>query len=471
MTLKQSWARLSVCVIFTLILWFTPNPEGLTIQAWHFLGLFLTVILSFIVSPFPMGPMVLLGLVALSMTHTMTLKGALAGYGNSTVWLVVAAFLIAGAVRRTGLGRRIALLLVKALGKSTLGLGYALCGTELLLGPVVPSNTARGGGIIAPVMNSLSEALESYPDKEPRKAGDYLALVGAHANLITAAMFLTGMAANPLVAKAAKDVLNIEFSWGTWALGAIVPGLIGLVLLPILFYFIAKPTLTDARAAQNKAQSDLEEMGPWTLSEKIMAATFILLILLWATASLHHMKSTLVAWIGVCVLILTGTQNWKEMVNDSAAWDTLVWLGGLLAMANGLKTVGVVDWFATSVQSSVASTGFSPLVMIIVLGVIYFYSMYGFSMLTAHISALVAVFFAVCLSVNAPPYLTAAILAYFSCLCACLTNYSTGPIIIYFGFGYVSPKRWFIMGAIVSVFHLIIWLGVGLLWWKFLGWW
>lgn len=148
-----------------------------------------------------MGVMVLGGLVTLTVTQTMTFENALSGYGNKTVWLVVAAFLIAGAVRRTGLGRRMAFMLVSLIGKSMLGFGYSLCGSELILGPVVPSNTARGGGILAPVMRSLAEALGSYPHKDPKRAGDYLTMVGAHANLITAAMFLTGMAANPLVAQ------------------------------------------------------------------------------------------------------------------------------------------------------------------------------------------------------------------------------------------------------------------------------
>jgi DASS family divalent anion:Na+ symporter len=181
------------------------------------------------------------------------------------------------------------------------------------------------------------------------------------------------------------------------------------------------------------------------------------------------MDTGLVAWIGVLVLLISGVDEWKDVTQNSKAWDCLVWLGGLLAMANALKDEGVVDWFAASMKTQVA--GMSGIAVVLVLAVIYFYSMYGFSMLTAHISAMVAAFFGVALAAGAPPLVTVALLAYFSCLCACTTNYSTGPVIIYFGLGYVPVGKWFGIGFLISLYHLVIWLGLGLVWWKLLGWW
>ena len=186
--------RLGVCAAIGAVGWVVPAPDGISTNGWHLVGIFVATIASFLIKPLAMGPMVLLALVALAATGTIEFKALLHGFGDQTVWLVVAAFLIAGTVERTGFGRRIALLLVKRLGRSMLGLGYAQCGAELILGPVVPSNTARGGGILAPIAQSLARSLQSEPDTETReKAGAYLTLVGAHANLITAAMFMTGI--------------------------------------------------------------------------------------------------------------------------------------------------------------------------------------------------------------------------------------------------------------------------------------
>jgi DASS family divalent anion:Na+ symporter len=97
--------------------------------------------------------------------------------------------------------------------------------------------------------------------------------------------------------------------------------------------------------------------------------------------------------------------------------------------------------------------------------------MYAFSMLTGHITAMVGAFFLVAAGAGTAPLLIVPLLAYFSSLCGCLTNYSTGPLIIYFGLGYVPSPRWFRIGWIVSLFHLAVWLGIGLPYWKWLGWW
>jgi DASS family divalent anion:Na+ symporter len=210
-------------------------------------------------------------------------------------------------------------------------------------------------------------------------------------------------------------------------------------------------------------------MGRFSGGELIMAVVFVVLLLFWATKSLHGMHTTLVAWIGVSILLLTNTEKWQDIAENDKAWDTLIWLGGLLTMANSLKEHGFIDWFAQSVGVWVA--GISGITVVLVLGLVYFYSMYSFSMLTAHIAAMVAAFFSVALGAGAPAMLTVAIFAYFSNLCGCTTNYSTGPVIIYFGLGYVSPQRWFANGFLVSLYHLSIWFGVGLIWWKILGWW
>lgn len=466
---KEPYLKLTICFLLGLILWYFPVSDSIPVKGWHLFSVFIPVIFSFILRPFPMGAMVIFGLITLMLTKTLTVDEALSGYGNSTVWLVVAAFLIAGSVIKTGFGRRIALLLVSKMGKTTLGLGYAITGAELILGPVVPSNTARGGGILAPITRSLSEALDSFPEDKPERAGEFLTTLGAHANLITAAMFLTGMAANPVLAESAKVIFGIEFTWGMWALGAIVPGLVGLALLPPFIKLLTKPSLTNTAAAHGKAESELRQMGAWKANEKIMGFIFVFLLLLWSTKAVHGMGTTLTAWIGVSILLITKTQDWNDIARNSQAWDTLVWLGGLLTMANMLKNYGMVDWFANEMQLAVS--GLDGLTVVIVLALIYFYSMYFFSMLTAHIFALAAAFFIVALGAGAPVLLTIALMAYFSNLCACTTNYSTGPVVIYFGLGYVKPGRWFSIGFLVSLFHLTIWFTVGLGWWKILGWW
>jgi len=462
---------LAVCISLGAILWVWPTPTGLETKAWQCFAVFAATILALLLKPMPMGASVLLGIIVLAAGNVLgetskeSLSAALSGYGDTTTWLVVAAFLLGSAMVRSGLGRRIALGLASLLGKTILGLAYAIAGAEFILGTMIPSNTARGGGVMAPIVNSLSMALGSRRDDKPELAGEYLCLCGAHLNLVAAATFLTGMAANPLIAKET----GIDFDWGTWLLGSIVPALVSFLVIPLFLLKIAPPKLRKTELASKKAKEELHAMGKWTTKEMMMMGVFLLMLGLWASKPLHGLHTTTVALAGVGMLLLTGTEKWKNIMGNAGAWDALLWLGGLISMADALRELGFVEWFASGIETQVADMNWFTSLLLLVL--VYFYSMYCFSMLTGHIKAMVAAFFLVAVGSGAPPMLTVALFAYFSNLCGCLTNYSTGPVVIYFGLGYVESAKWFKIGFLVSLLHLAVWLGVGLPWWHFLGWW
>ena len=451
-----------------IILWVIKPPSGLDQEAYLMFIIFSSTILSILIKAIPMSTSVLIGLLLSIITNLMSLKDALIGFGDSTTWLVVIAFLIAGVIIETGLGRRIALLCINLLGKTVTGLGYAICASELILGPLVPSNTARGGGIIAPIVDSISRSLGSEPQKDPEIAGEYLHLVGAHANLITAAMFLTGMAANPIISRAALEVYGIEFGWSTWALGGIIPGLIGLTGLPIFLKYFSRPTIGSIENVREDIQLRIKELGQWAFREIAMVVTLILMLSLWATKSFHGMGTTTVALFGLVMLLILNIATWDQLVKNYKAWDTLIWLGGLLTLATGLKSTGFISWILESMNGSLVEM--EPYTLLILLVIIYFYSMYIFSMLTAHIVALGSTIMVVASGTDLNPILVVGIIAYLSSLCGCLTNYSTGPVIIYFGNGYSKPSNWFKIGFYVSIYHLIIWSLFGSLWWKYIGW-
>ena len=456
-------------IIAGVVLWIIGPPSGLNENGYQIFVVFISVIISLLIRAVPMAISVLTGLSFSVLIGLISLKDALKGYSDSTTWLVVIAFLIAGVVIDTGLGRRISLLCIHALGKSIIGLGYALCTAELILGPLVPSNTARGGGILAPIVDSMSRTLGSTPNQSPEKAGQYLHLIGAHANLITAAMFLTGMAANPLISKIALDIFQIEFDWLNWALGSIVPGLVGLAGLPVLIKYLSPPTIKSIQPIREKVKDDIKAIGPWTLPEIITILTLGMMLFLWSTKPIHGWGTTTVALLGLITILLLGTISWDQMVKNYKAWDTLIWLGGLITLATSLKNLGFISWFAENIQQYL--TGISPLLLFLSLALIYFYSMYFFSMLTAHIMALVSAIFMIASGLDLNPFIIVGVIAYFSNLSGCLTNYSTGPIIIYFGNGYLLPLPWFKIGFLVSIYHMVVWFGIGSIWWRIIGWW
>ncbi|MFC1557808.1 anion permease [candidate division KSB1 bacterium] len=450
-------------------IWFLPVPEGVEPEGIHLLAIFAATIIGLILTPVPMGAVTFISIVMVAASNTLPLKVALSGFSNSTIWLIVAAFLFTRGFIKTGLGKRIAYMFIKLFGKKTLGLSYSLILSEFVLSPALPSNTARGGGIFYPIVRSLSSAFGSEPEKSPRKIGSFLMLAQYHSNVIISAMFLTAMVANPVSAEFAKGISGVEIQWSTWALGALVPGIISLAVIPYTIYKLVPPQIKESSRSKQIALEELEKMGTLKRAEKILTGIFLCTLLLWTTSSFHNIHTTTVALSGVVLMLITGVIDWSDILSEKGAWNALIWFGGLVMMAAGLSELGVIAWFGDTVSEYVQN--FSAVTAFIILLLVYFYVHYAFASMTAHITALFPVFFTVALTVGIPPLVAGLALAYFSNLCACLTQYATGPAPIYFGSGYVDQVTWWKVGFIISLITIVIWIGMGFPYWKLCGLW
>ncbi len=461
---------LLLSVLIGVAIWFTPPPQGVAIEAWHLLAIFVATIVGLITKPLPMGAIAILGTLATALTGTLSIGDSLSGFSNTTIWLIVLAFFVARGFIKTGLGARIAYLFVAALGKRTLGLSYGLVASDLVLAPAIPSNTARAGGVVYPILRSLASAYGSEPDDgTARKIGAYLTTAAFQGTVITSAMFLTAMAANPLAQSLAAD-MGIHITWGGWAIAALVPGLLSLLLVPILIYKIYPPEIKETPGAAKIARDELKKMGRMSMNEYLMLFVFVMLLVLWIFGGqLGGINATTAAMAGLATLLVLGVLTWQDVLAEEGAWDTLVWFAALVMMASSLNQLGFIAWFSDWVGGYV--TGVNWVWAFLVLSVVYFYSHYLFASNTAHVSAMYAPFLAVAMAVGTPPLLAALVLAFFSNLFSSMTHYGTGPAPVLFGSGYVELGDWWRIGFIVSLVNIVIWLGVGGVWWKILGLW
>ncbi|HEY0408463.1 MAG TPA: DASS family sodium-coupled anion symporter [Pyrinomonadaceae bacterium] len=476
------WGAVVVCALGVAMI---PVPSGITPQAWRLLAIFVATIVGSILRPAPGGAIVLLGITAIALTgampvrdvaglsaseiETLRLKATLAGYADPIVWLVLAAFFISRGMIKTGLGRRIAFLFIRAIGHRTLGLSYALISTDMLLASVIPSNGARSGGIIFPVAKSISEAYDSRPGPTARRLGAYLMTTLYQCDVIVCAMFLTGQASNVIIARFARQATGIELSYNRWLLGAILPGLLSLVVVPLALYRIFPPEIKQTPDAARMAAAELARMGRMSRAEKLMLVVFGLIALMWMTTGWHQINYAVVALVGICVLLLSNVLDWEDVLAERAAWDVFIWYGGLVRMAEALGETGITAGFARAAAS--VTTGWSWWHALGALLLVYFYSHYAFASITAHVTAMYIPFLLVTLAAGAPAHLAILSLAYLSNLNASLTHYGTTPAPIWFGAGYVKQRTWWWLGLVVSIPNILIWLGVGFIWWKLLGWW
>jgi DASS family divalent anion:Na+ symporter len=414
-----------------------------------------------------MGAVALIGVSTAVATGTLSIAEALSGFSNTTLWLVAAAVFLANGFIKTGLGARISYWLVATFGRSTLGLGYSLVLTDLVLAPAIASSTARAGGVIFPILQALSKRARDEDAAGGARTSAFLTLTVYQGTVVTSAMFLTATVVNPLAAQLAAGQ-GVIINWGTWALAASVPGIVSLLIVPLIVYRVCGSS-TRTAAAQEQANRDLATLGAMTQRERAMAVIAVLLLAAWIGGPALRLDATGAALIGISALLITGVLDWDDIIGDREAWNLVVWFGLLVMMANQLAQRGLVSWFTQQVGG--AFSGIHWTWACLGLGLVYFYSHYLFVSNTAHTSAMFVPFLSVAMALGAPPMLTAMALCAFSSLDACLTHYGTpsGPIL--FASRNVSLSAWWKAGAILSVIHFVNWSVVGVAWWRFLGLW
>ena len=465
---SPSIRRWAVVLLPGLALYFAPLP-GLAPEGRHLLAFFAAMIISFMARPVPMGVSVLVTMTLIALTRTLEPARIFAGFGNSIVWLVFSAFLFARAVTKSQLGLRIAFFFISRFARTPLTLGYAVAVTDLVLAPFVPSDTARGGAIVAPVVRALATALGSEPGATANRIGAYLTLVGFHCTYAASAMFLTGMAANPLIAEFARKLAHVDLTWGRWALAASVPGLCTFALMPWLLHQLHPPTIKDTEHARALARTRLVEMGPMSREQLRLMVIMLVVIAGWISMPWHGISNTNVALVGVCAILLADVVTWADLLGDTRAFDAISWFAPLLVLAEALSEQGVITVILTPVFRQLHDWPWALALAALV--ALYLYAHYAFASMTAHVSALFPSFLGAALLTGAPPMAAVLPLAFVSSLNAGITHYGTGSAPVYFSPSFVSQSTWWTLGFMVSLVNLALWLGVGFVWWQVIGLW
>lgn len=468
--MQKAWAKWLIVLAVGVCIALMPPPEGVSREAWTLLAVFIATIVGSIVQPITGAGVVLLGVVALALFRAVPIEKALSGYADKYVWLVLAAFFISRAMIKTGLGQRIALIFVRLIGRKTLGLGYSLVFTDFILASFIPSTGARSGGIILPIARSVTETYDSRPeDGTQNRLGTFLMSMLYQCEVILCATFLTGQASNVIIAGFAAQQAGIDLNYSVWFVSAIVPSLISLAVIPTVIYRLFPPEIKETPNAVAFAHAELKKLGPLKREEKILLVVFVGVVTLWITAKFHGIDSTVIALVGISTLLVTGVLAWRDLIDETHAWEVFIWYGGLVMMATALGETAIPKLFAGGVAG--VTGGWSWPLALAILALVFFYAHYAFASITAHVTAMFIPFLAVTVAVGAPAGLTVLVLTYFANLSAGLTHYGTTPAPVYFGLGYVTQKRWWTIGLIASVLNIIIWSVVGTIWWKALGWW
>lgn len=470
--------QLLLIIMLGVIISLIPVPDGISQEAWLFFAIFFSVVLGLIVEPFPPAFIGFLGVVIACLlgigpvskpdgtaTASQVLSWGLSGFSNSTVWLIFVAFMFASGFQKTGLGKRIAFLLVSKLGKRSLGLGYAIALSDLLLAPIMPSNTARSGGTIFPIIKHIPLLYDSTPENNPRKIGSYISWVALATTCVTSSMFITSLAPNILAIDLVREVGMNTPSWGEWFFLFLPVGLILVLSIPLLTYLIYPPTIKKSDEVPAWAKKELAKLGKITKKELIMIALFTVALLLWIFGGYLTINATLSALAVLSIMIVLNILDWDDILANKPAWNVLVWFGTLVTLSAGLNNVGFLDWLAGNITSAISS--FSPSVILLSLLVTFFLIHYFFASITAHVTALLVLFVVTAKGIpGMDVQLLTFLLLYSIGLMGILTPYGTGPSPIWYGFGYISSKKFWFLGVIFGILFLTVLIIVGIPWIK-----
>ncbi len=458
--MRQHSMQLLVLTI-GLFLWFFPTPDGLTTQAWHLFAIFISAIFAVILKAMPIFTSSIIALATVVLTGTLTTKQAYSGFSEDFILLIIVAFLIARGVIKSGLGKRIAFLIIRKFGKSSLGLAYSVIAADMLISPAFPSNTARSG-VLYPILNALSvDSGSKVADGTRKKLGSFLMMSSMAGITLSSTLWLTAMAANPAGAKMALDY-GVKITYGSWALAASVPVAILFFLVPWIIFKIFPPEIKETPEAPQIAQEALEKMGPVHKNEWIMAGVFIGMVFLWVMSGAWGLDKTAVAFLGLGVLMVTNIFTLEDMRGEGNALSTLVWFSILFAMSVYLDKLGFMGWVGEHISDMVA--GLSWPVVYVGLTIGYVLIHYFFVSQTAQMLALFSVFLGVAVEAGVPAEMMALMLLFATNFNAIITPQGSSANVIYAGSGYLEAGEIYKVGGIITFVNTLVFLTVGTAW-------
>jgi citrate:succinate antiporter/L-tartrate/succinate antiporter len=465
--MKLNWKTVAPLVIW-LVIYVIPTPAGLNANQWHYFAVFAAVIAGLVLESMPVGAVGLIGLTVAAVLGYVesdpnkSLRWALSGFSEGTVWLIVGAFIFSIGYRKSGLGKRIALVLVRALGKKTLGLGYAIAFSDFILAPATPSNTARSGGTIYPIVSNIPRIYGSEPGPTAGRIGTYVMWTAFAATAVTSSMFLTALAPNAAALAIAKKTVGIDITWSQWFLGFAPLGILLMLAVPLLSYLICRPEIKDSPEIVTWAKGELKTMGPLSRKEWIMSALVLLAMFLWITGSnpniklpgvgANYINATMVVFVIISLLLVTGVIDFDDIVSEKSAWEVFFYFTSLLTLASGLNDIGFIKWVAEGFAKPL--TSLSSTVAVVLLVALFFWIHYFFSSITSHAAAVLPVVLAVVTVIPGLPVATLTLLCLYSLgLMGVISPYATGPAPMYYGSGFIGKGAFWKFGLIFGVIY------------------
>jgi len=468
--MKDAFNKIPKVLVFLIltatVLW-NLKPEHLSTQGWHLFIIFISTIMTIIFSSMPIGAISMLTLASTVITGTLNTKEALSGFNSKISWMVLLALFVSDTISKSGLGKRIAYYFLCKSRNSLVSISYTLIICEFMLSPAIPSIVARGSGIMYPIVSSVIDVLLQKPRKKNNIIKSYLIQVCFHSAVITSAISLTAMAANPLIVSIA-NTFGINITWSDWFIGSIVPGVITLIMMPLFLFYLLKPDMIDTTEVKIFAKKQLQLSEKLSINEILIIITLAGLVGFWVLGDFLGINATDTILVGFSILLVTGVISWDDVISDKESWGIFIWFSVLLMLSGFLVRFGTIDWINYHINLIINNA--DPVVIIPITLITFFYLHYFFVSTTAYVSTLLTPFLIILTNAQVPPKIAVMTLASSAIISGGLTHYTIGTAPGYYLVSGMKTKEWCKAGMLVSTANILTWFITSSVWWKVIGW-
>jgi len=448
---------------------FGPSAEGLSAEATAALAVALWVGTWWVTEAVPIAVSALLPIVLFPLTGALDLGTTTAAYGHKYVFLYLGGFLLAIAIEKVNLHRRIALFIIASIGTRMrmIVLGFMVATAFLSMWI---SNTATSV-MMLPIGLAIIAQYRDHPDtpeNEHTQFGKMLMLAIAYSASIGGIGTLIGTPPNLVLAGIVKELYGVEIGFLEWMLLALPLSILLLALCWVyLTRFAVKLKADDFTGGVEEIKRQREALGPIHRDEKKVGIVFLLTAAAWISRSfllspiLPAIDDTIIALSsGIALFVIRGSNgkgailSWDD--SKRIPWGILILFGGGLAIAQGFKDTGLAQWFA----EQLITLEFLPLIVmtLVLVAAINFLTEITSNLATTAMILPVLAPLAAAMGVHPYIFMIGATLA---ASCAFMLPVATPPNAVVFGSGYVSMKDMIRAGLglnLISILLITVWV-------------
>jgi len=462
---KKNLIKLVIITGLCAILFFIPF-QGLENNGRNVMIVFFWAILMWIFRPLPEYLVSILAAAIMALFMGMG-TNVISGFSNAGWFLNLWAAMMGGVLIVTGLGERLAYVLLLKLGKTELGASYATNIASTILASCMPSNTARGA-IFATLGDNICDSLGYKPGEE--RGGAHIMVSNLLTNTTNTLLFYTGTGANAIGMALVIEATGIGITYLGWLKATWLPLITILALIPLICYVLFGPKKADRRPVDMSfVKNKLEDLGPMKAVEKRGLIILGTTILIWCTESIHGLATNYVAFLMIFALLCPGIGCCSfEDIKDRVPWAALIWLAFAMSFATCVNKVGGFQWIVDNLLGDFFSGMSFTSVMMIWLPVVVL-SHIIFAGMNAMTAIMVPVAMTMAANLGFNVYITGLLTVMAVSVNANFLPFNSAPNMLFYGTGRYTIKQQFTGALIVAVMVIIGFLFCIQVFWPLMG--